>query len=408
MVSVYFFSYFQRTAIPGTIFDELQTAYALSAVQVAGLGAVFLQVYAWMQLVVGVAADHFGGRRTLTAGGLVLVAGAVAFPLAPTPAALLGIRALTGLGASFMYLSIVQEMDRMVPPRQFVGLMGVVLFGGYAGGIAATLPFERAAAVFGWRTALLAVAALTAASVAVSALLLRRLPPRPAGGAGFSVWPLWDIVRNRRTLPLIVFAVVNFPVYFAVQNVLGKKFLEDFCGLGSRTAATFMLAMMVTGAACTFAGGFVPRLLGHRRRPVLIGATLLVLAGSALLLLAVRWRAPAPVILLAYLLLAAATGAGPASLSTMKELNRPDAVAQSIAVLNCVTYLGVALLAWLGGAVLDRYAGAAVRTAGGLLYPSAAYAAVFTVFCVLALAALAASCLVHETRGEASRQGGGR
>jgi predicted MFS family arabinose efflux permease len=158
--------------------------------------------------------------------------------------------------------------------------------------------------------------------------------------------------------------------------------------------------MMVTGATSTFAGGFLPRLLGHRRKPILIGAATLVLAGSLVLLAGVRFQAPGWVLLAGYLLLAAATGSGPASLSTMKELNRADAVAQSIAVVNCVTYVGVACMAWAGGAVLDQFAAVAVRTAGGVVYPAAAYANLFALAAGLALVSLAASFLVRETRGE--------
>jgi hypothetical protein len=40
MASVYFFSYVQRTAIPGTIFDELQVDFSLAAASVAALGAL--------------------------------------------------------------------------------------------------------------------------------------------------------------------------------------------------------------------------------------------------------------------------------------------------------------------------------------------------------------------------------
>ena len=59
MVSLYFFSFFLRTAVPGTIFDELQSDLDLSAASVAALGSIFLYIYAGMQLFVGLAADRF-------------------------------------------------------------------------------------------------------------------------------------------------------------------------------------------------------------------------------------------------------------------------------------------------------------------------------------------------------------
>jgi hypothetical protein len=41
LTAVYFFAYFQRVAIPGTVFDELQTDLGIAAGQVALLGAIY-------------------------------------------------------------------------------------------------------------------------------------------------------------------------------------------------------------------------------------------------------------------------------------------------------------------------------------------------------------------------------
>lgn len=400
MVSVYFFSYFQRTGIPGTIFDELQAEFAMTATAVAGLGAVFLQIYAWMQLVAGVAADHVGGRRALLTGGVVMCLGAVAFPLCHSASGLYLSRALTALGASFMYLSIVKEIDRHFSPQSFPVIMGAVLFGGYSGGIAATLPFERAVAAWGWRTSLLGVAVLMTLTLGLAFAALRGLPAIPGRRARLTLGPLWAIVRNPLSRPLLVNSAICFPVYFGIQTVLGKKFLQDFAGLSSAWAASVMLVMMMTGAAMTFVGGLLLRWTGHRRKPLLIGAVVLVLTALVLLLAGIYWQADGWLFLVACVLLAASTCSSPAALSSMKELNRPDVVAQAIAVSNCAAYLGVGAVAYLGGWVLDRYRDEALATAGGIVYPPQAYSTYFTLLLGLALVALVACLRVRETRGE--------
>src|SRR5512137_2690800 len=110
MASVYFFAYFQRVAVPGTIFNELQADLKLSAATVASLGSMFTWIYGGMQIFVGMLADRFGGIRTLLAGGLAMATGALLFPLAPSTVPLFAARAVTGLGASFIYLSILKEL----------------------------------------------------------------------------------------------------------------------------------------------------------------------------------------------------------------------------------------------------------------------------------------------------------
>ena len=83
MLALYFFSYFQRVGVPGTIFNELQVEVGLSAVSIAMLGSMFTWIYGAMQIVVGFAADRHGGARAFLVGGALLVAFALAGDEAP-------------------------------------------------------------------------------------------------------------------------------------------------------------------------------------------------------------------------------------------------------------------------------------------------------------------------------------
>ena len=65
MLLLYASSYFQRTAVPGTIFSQLQADLGLNAFQIAGIGASFVYIYALSQLVVGMLADKYGGALLL-------------------------------------------------------------------------------------------------------------------------------------------------------------------------------------------------------------------------------------------------------------------------------------------------------------------------------------------------------
>lgn len=79
--AVYFFAYFQRIAVPGTIFNELQTSFLLSASAVATLGTLYLYIYGGMQFFAGIMADRLGAGRVLITGGALLSAGSILFPL---------------------------------------------------------------------------------------------------------------------------------------------------------------------------------------------------------------------------------------------------------------------------------------------------------------------------------------
>ena len=54
----YFFANFQRIAIPGAVFDLLQHELNVSAPYITAFGAIFMYIYAFNQLVIGVLVDN--------------------------------------------------------------------------------------------------------------------------------------------------------------------------------------------------------------------------------------------------------------------------------------------------------------------------------------------------------------
>ncbi len=398
---VYFLSYFQRVAIPGPIFNDIQNDLQAPAAAVTALSALFFYIYAGMQLLVGLAADRYGGRRTLLVGGVLMVAGSFLFPLAHSLPLLYAARAVTGLGASFIFLSFIKEVDTLWHPRHFVLFWGLIAGIGNSGGLAATAPFRWLADAVTWRHALLAVAALSAVALVAAGLTLRRLgdapaaPPRP-------LWqPLLGILRNRRSRPLIILSLIVFPVFFVVQVTLGGKFLTDFCGVNARTASLILMLMIGTTAGVSMLAEPLQRLAGQRRKLVSIVGVGLGLAATVAMVWGARTQAPAGLFLVCFVLLAACTGIAPPALSTiMKEVNDPAVVSQSIAVVNCGAYVGMAVLSNFVGVVLDRYADQAVTTAAGTVYPGAAYGAIFVVLAGLMLVALVTVLFVGETGGK--------
>jgi predicted MFS family arabinose efflux permease len=399
MLVMYFFSFFQRAAIPGTMFNEIQTDMHLTAAAVTALAALFTYVYGGAQLFVGITVDRLGGVRTLLVGGGVMTVGAALFPLSTSPAMLYFSRILTALGSSVMYLSIVKEICLRFSPQRFAILVAVMLVIGYSGGMAGMLPCERLVALCGWRPALLGIAALMAFALFVAWRILRRLDRFQPAQRHFSLSPLGEVLRNRHNLPILLIASINFPIYFTIQTIFGKKFLQDFAGLSSSTAATFTTIMIVTTAGCMLAASLLLPWTGHRRKPWILLAGGFLLGATALLLWGTVYRAGGWAFLVAYLLMAAAMLSTPAITATMKELNPPESVALAIAVMNALSYLGAGVVGNLGGVILDRFTNRAQVTPTGTQYPPEAYTAVFVVLLVLAIVSMISVYFVRETKG---------
>lgn len=399
MIGIYAFSFFQRVAVPGTIFDELQSAFGASAGAVAGLGAVYLYIYGIMQPVTGVLTDRLGSAKVLLGGGALLAVGSILFPLADSVPMLYAARVLVGLGASLVYISIIKAIDELFGPEHFVVFVGVTIFLGYTGGLVGTFPFERLATAIGWRRALLLAGAASAVAFLGALVLIRRagrLAPRPPAR---SMESLRLILSNRAAWPNLFIPFGNFAVFFLVQAMIGKKFLSDYCGLSSAASAGFTCAMMLTQMCLALTGGLISRLLGNRRRPLVTAAVGCVLTAILMILAGLHFHFGSAWFLASYILLAFSSIGSAAGTAVMKELSPPQAVGASVGILNAATYIAVAIVAHVAGIIMDRYSDQTVRTAKAILYPREAYVHIFLFCAVLAGGALILSFFIRETHG---------
>ncbi len=399
MIALYFFSFFQRVAVPGMIFDELQHAFAASASAITGLAAIYLYLYGVMQPVAGVLSDRWGAARVVLLGGLLLSVGAIAFPLAPSLPWLYAARVLVGLGASLIYIAVVKAIDALFGADHFVVLLGAMMFLGYAGGLVGTFPFERLVSAIGWRAGLLSAGIACAMALLSAWALFHRtgqFAPHPRGDA---LRAIATVLRNRNSWPNLFLGIGNFAVYFLVQATIGKKFLCDYAGLSSSAAASFTFAMMFTTMSLALTGGVISRLIGNRRKPLVIAAIGCVFGSVALMLLFLRLGVGGGWFLPCYILLACSSMGSAAASALMKELNPPEAVATSVGLLNGSTYLAVALVSNAAGLIMDRFQDRTIRTAAAVIYPKEAYECIFLLCLALSAAALIVACFIRETHG---------
>ncbi|MCE9592362.1 MAG: MFS transporter [Planctomycetes bacterium] len=402
---LYTWAFFQRVAIPGTIFDELQGDLAMSGVQVTRLGTIYLAIYAPMQLISGFLADRFGGARVLTAGGVLLTIGATAFPLSHSIGSLYLSEAFIGLGASVMFICAAREISDLFGDRGFTYLLGPLLCMGGVGAMLATAPFQRAAHFAGWRTPLLAVGGLTAASLVAFVLLVRGTRQAHKPAASFRFADLMTVVTNPLTIPGLIVGPFSFTVYLILQATIGKKCLQDLAAMPPDTASNITFTMSVISMSIALAGGFVSRVARHRRKPAIFVFAALTITSCALLLAGVKLGATGACLAAAYILLACANGLAPILSCSFKELSPPRHIGLAIGFGNMVTYLCVSVANDLVGRVLDHYTPAIAVTAAtplsrsAIVYPPAAYATIFAGCMALALGCAAAACFVKETNG---------
>lgn len=395
---LYAFSYFQRIAVPGTIFNELQSELALPSTAVALLGGLYLYVYGGMQIFSGMFVDRFGSVRIILSGGVLLAIGSILFPMSHSLAMLYITRVIIGLGASLMFLSLIKEIDSKFSGKNFSALLSSTLFAGYLGGLLGTRPFESAVGAFGWRSSLLAVGITCGIFVILSAVLMwHSRNGNHIKSAASVLLALKQVTRNWSCYPGVYTGTVMFGNYFIMQAIIGKKFLQDCAGFSSASAASLTFLMMLVSMSASIFAGILPRWIENRRKPILIASSIATVIAPVLALLVISggrmWVLPC------YIMFGISTAGSPIFSTVMKELNEPNFAASSIGVSNCIGYVSIAVLTTAIGRALDLFSSQAVRTSAIIQYPPAAYRVIFIGFTILAISALISCLFVRETYG---------
>ncbi len=394
---IYFFANMQKVLVPGATFNELQSLFRLDATQVTRLGSAFMYVYAFMQLVAGVLADRFSGRRVIAVGGIVFCMGAL---LSAWPASL-GLlvvgRILTGFGAATVYLSAVKEIGSHSPTHLPV-LVGVLIIIGYSGGIAGTTPFIAGVHAYGYHAMMLAAAVGGLVAYLLFLAPFTTLPGQPVNRQIAFRPSTYMVVFKVRQNPIqICGGGITFGTYFALQTVIGKKFLEDYCGMSPHGAGLVLTVMMIIAASNSLILAALSRMWGNRRLPFMRFGGFGCMASGAILfttvLLDSRTCIPA---IAAMLLLSFAANYSSISVSLLKDLNDEARFGTVMSVSNFIPYLVTAVFGGSLGWLMDRFPPTLVGDVK--IYGRNSYLLVFGVLLVLGAIAAFLSCLLKDPK----------
>lgn len=394
---LYFFANVQRVAIPGAIFNTLQSELQVSAAWITGFGAVFMYVYAINQLVIGFLVERYGGSRVILFGSLAFCAGSILFPLSHGLLELYLGRLLVGIGASSIYLSLMKETRRVFRGKRFSLALSIVIFIGYAGGIMANAPFVIGAGLIGWRRLLLLVGICSVLCwlLFAGAGLVLKFPTAHAKGH-FSLRPFLGILARSNNRSLFLCTGINFGLYYVLQTVIGKKFLEDFCRMEPRNAAWVLSLMGILSALSGVFFAVLSQAFGNRRRIFvrLSGcvSTFVFTIITCMILLDARNSSPA----ILFCLLAMTASVSSIAIPLLYETNPVGHASFAVCLLNFSFYFFVAIFGNGVGVLLNCFP---PEIHGAYqIYTQASWLVAFGMFLLFSITAMVFSLRVLENR----------
>jgi MFS family permease len=384
----YFYQYMMRSA-PAVMVPELSTAFGLSAVGVASLVGLFYYGYAPFSLVAGVCMDQLGPRRVVPLGAATVAIGAILFSTADPTLGSVG-RFMQGAGGVFALIGAVYLVTAYMPASRAATLIGATQMFGMAGGsagqfvvgpvIAGGVQWDRFWFIMG----------LIGLPIAVLLFLLipRREPSAAKTGAGLgpALRAMGTVFMNPQSILCGLIAGLFFIPTTIFDMVWGVRYLQEAHDV-PYSVAVLRSASVPFGwiIGCPLLGWLTDRI--GRRKPVIIGAGLVLLGCLALILFVPAETFPAYSL---GLLTGIASGAAMIPYTVIKEANRPEHAGTATGVVNFLNFSTTAVLGPL-------FASRLVAASGGGEREIAHYQATFTPLLYGVALAILLTLILRET-----------
>ena len=377
---LYIVSQFLRNSV-GVIAPDLAAEVGLSPIEIGLLSSIYFFCFAATQLPLGVALDRFGPKQCMLVSVAVTVAGSAAFALAHDVSGLVAARALLGFGTACFLMAPVALYARWFPPERFSTFAGIHLGVGSLGALLATAPLAFATASFGWRATFLGVGAAT---VVIGALIWLIVSDDPPGRTteprhetlSESVAGIWQVIRTPSIGRVFLVQLTSYPSFVLVVGLWGGPYLTHIYGYDLKGRGEILFVAALAQVLGSFFWGPSDRIFGRFKPPILFGTAM---SFSALVLFAAGGVMPAPLLLLAFVMLGFSTGMTSVVMSHGRSLVPPHLLGRCITLLNIGTMGGGFLVQFVSGAVIDLF------PAQGGGYPLEAYRLVFALQAALIL-----------------------
>ncbi len=381
---LYLIGFFQRVA-PAVITSELMAEFSLSAAALGNLSAVYFYSYVAMQIPTGILADHWGARRTLTAGAVVAALGTLLFALAHSLALVALGRLLIGAAVGVAFVAMLKLSTHWFHPSRFALFSGIALACGVVGAVFAGAPLRLLVDAFGWRVVMVAVGGLTG----LLALLIWgvvRDDPRERGYMSFmgephAAAPRRSVLGGIRTvlrepnvwLIFIICGGVAGPT-LTFAGLWGVPFLSTHYGLPTATAAVITSLLLLSWAiAGPLMGALSDRV--RKRKPIYgLGAAIAAAGWFGVFLFP---GMPLAVLIAVLVVTGIASGCVMIGFAFAKESVPAALAGTSSGVVNMGNMLGALIMQPAVGWVLDRYWDGTLES-GARVYSFAAYRAGFS------------------------------
>lgn len=327
--------------------DDMAREIDLGYAQIGLLMSVFSIFYASVQIPAGVTSDRFGGSKIASLSVLILGLSGLLFAFTPTYDLALVARILMGLSGGFLLPSTMRLLPGWFEAAEYDKAMGIYGFGQGVGLFITLISIPTVASMYGWRTSLALVSALTLLAAASSLALLRDKEKTVSNTlASVSLRDLKEVVTGKLLL-LTSFNATSVSMFTEVITWMPLFLLKklDFTLIEVGYATAVMGAVMI---AASYASGPLSSRIGRAKvifvSMVLCVVTPLILAYSSSSLEIFVISVLLGVAIMLYF--------GP-TFGAIPEAVKTEYVGMGFGIFNTLTFIGSSITSAVTGFILE-------------------------------------------------------
>jgi len=327
--------------------DDMAREIGLGYAQIGLLMSVFSIFYASVQIPAGVASDRLGGSKIASLSVLILGLSGLLFAFTPTYDLALVARILMGLSGGFLLPSTMRLLPGWFEAVEYDKAMGVYGFGQGVGLFLTLISIPTVASMYGWRTGLALVSALTLLAAALSLALLQDKGRTVSNTlASMSLRDIKDVVTGKLLL-LTSFNATSMSTFTGVLTWMPLFLLKklDFTLIEVGYVTAVMGLVMIVAS---YASGPLSSRIG-RPKVILVSMVLCVVTP---LLLAYSPSSLEVFVVSALLGVAIMLYFGP-TFGAIPEAVKAGYVGMGFGIFNTLTFIGASITSAVTGFVLE-------------------------------------------------------
>ncbi|AHM57003.1 major facilitator superfamily MFS_1 [Peptoclostridium acidaminophilum DSM 3953] len=398
LAAVYVFVTFHRMSA-GVVKNDLESTFNIGAAQFANIGAMYFYAYFIMQIPSGILADKIGPKKTVSIFSIIAAAGSVMFGMAPNLLVAYAGRFLVGIGVSVVFICLIKIQSRWFYSRNFALMIGFVGMSANLGALLAQTPLVVAVGTFGWRSTFIYMGLAMIVFAVLTVLFVKddpkdmglpgmdELENRPAVSSDIKVMPaLKSIMSNKRTWIISLSYIGLYTGYVVLLGTFGVSYLMQAYTLEKIQAANYIMTAVVGSAISGLVIGYLSDRFKTRKIPLLATGGLTLLGWIVLIYTRMPIGMLAPFMLAFGFVMSGFTMCW----TVGTEVNDRRLAGMATGVVNCIGFLGAAVVPVIMGKILDNYQAT----------PAVGYEKAYFVLIALMAVSFTASLFTTETKGQ--------